>query len=297
MDMKTHWKRLALAPAALVALTALAGCPFVLPVDPVNPQYDAGFNEGFFQDDYYWDGYYDGYDTVGAAPIYYDVSHIPILDDGSYDAGYYDGLWYAYNDGYFVNYDYAFTIGFSEGYDAAFYPDWPEFIADDRHIEWDNGGWGDGYNDGFSEGRILGAYDYEEGFEFDWFDAMLFYRDGGDVAVIDADGFEVGTGTLGPVLLWEYGLDPHTLKSSRPMEEAKSGRGGLSVRRDAGAKQDSPKLTYRDLTSEAANALNVTPNTSIRGNVTMRLDTSWLQRVQQYQSALKDAKTSVQPRN
>src|SRR5690606_33914571 len=117
-----------------------------------------------------------------------------------------------YNDGYFTSYRYAFIIGWSEGYDAAFYPDYLAFLALDQHTENLNGGWGDGYNDGFSEGRVFGAYDYEAGLAFDWEDALLDYEDGVDLYFEEVD---VGTGALGPVFLYEYGTDPLTLKTAR----------------------------------------------------------------------------------
>ena len=111
-----------------------------------------------------------------------------------YDAGYWDGVWYAYNDGYFVCYDYAFTIGFSEGYDLAYRGDWFDFIAGDAHPEYLDGSFEDGYNDGFTEGTVFGATDYRLGLPLDWLDAMWDYRDGTDVYI---EELETGTGAWG----------------------------------------------------------------------------------------------------
>lgn len=273
----------ALLPAALL----LAGCPIFLPVDPVNPEYDAGFLDGFAVDDWYWDGFYDGYDTLTDFPMYYDDSEIPFLDDGSYDAGYWDGVWYAYNDGYFVDYDYAFTIGFSEGYDVAFQAGWRQFLAGDVHVEYDNGGWGDGYNDGFSEGRVFGAYDYDTGLPFDWFDAMLDYREGTDLVVVDAAGHDVGTGLYGPVYLYEYGVNPFLAKAAAPRQPRAT---TPAVRRSSGAKAEIPELSYRTLPAEVRTDLDVRPENALRGGAALRLQTTWLERVQAYQNALSGGK-------
>ena len=130
----TSYFRMALGVSMVIAAAQLTGCP----ID--DAEYDLGFVAGFAQDDEYWMGFDDSMDTVGFGPIYYQGSTIPIVEDPPYDAGYWDGVWYAYNDGYFVAYDYAFTIGFSEGYDLAFYPDWEDFLAGDEHVEYDDGG-------------------------------------------------------------------------------------------------------------------------------------------------------------
>ena len=84
------------APVILAAMIPLVGCPSV-PIDSL--EYDLGFDAGFMEDDWYWDGYDDSYKTLDYAPIYYQGSGIPYIDDFSYDAGYWDGVWYAYNDG------------------------------------------------------------------------------------------------------------------------------------------------------------------------------------------------------
>lgn len=282
-SMKKTTQRL----AGLVILTAagltLSGCPYGPGLDGT-AEYDLGFAEGFAQDNEYWLGFDDSYYTVdGLWPPLYSGSEIPNLADGTYDAGYWDGVWYAYNDGYFVAYDYAFTIGFSEGYDLAFYPDWPDFLLNDVHVEWLDGGFTDGYNDGFSEGRILGAVDYDSGFPFDWLDAMNWYREGND-AYIELIG--LGTGLDGPVFLYEYGTDPLDLiqakKSTAPV---RTGRQPLSIRKPgAGAKAEAPALSYRALDSDAKNLLRQRPLTSTRSERALTLNTTWLERVQAYQA-------------
>lgn len=282
-------RKLAMLGAVILMGGTLAGCP----VPPTgNVDYDSGFLVGFAQDDQYWLGFDDGYDTVDGGPIYYQGSDIPYYDDLSYDAGYWDGVWYAYNDGYFVDYDYAFTIGFSEGYDVAFGPGGVDFIQDDLHIEWLDGGFTDGYNDGFSEGRVFGAYDYDAGLPFDWFDALLDYRDGTDVSIGG-----VSTGNDGPVELYVYGVDPNDLVKTAAVAE-KAGRRaaekGFTVRHgNAKAKAASDtELSYRSLTSTVQNELNVRPTTSPRGGKKLTLTTSWLDRVNEYRAAVNTKATA-----
>ena len=276
----------AIRSAGLLGMVVLAaaGCPELL------DDYDLGFDAAFYGaegDDYYWQGYDDSYDTVEDTHVYYAGGDIPEVAEPLYDAGYYDGLWYAYNDGYFVAYDYAFAIGFSEGYDAAFYIDYLDFLAGDVHIEYDNGGWDDGYNDGFSEGRIFGAADYEEEDRpFDWLDALLDYRSGTDLYF---EEIYLGTGELGPVVLYEYGYDP-----------TKSGGGSrtapnrLSIRK-AGAAKDSdlPPLTYRALTPGREAALSTRPTTTSRSARPLTLGTTWLERVNAYLGEIEAAAKSA----
>ena len=289
--MCTHLRPWMMGPVLVGALLLAAGCPSGTPTDD---SYDAGFEAGFALDDWYWDGYYDGYDTLGFSPIYYDASEILYLESPPYDAGYWDGIWYAYNDGYFVDYHYAFILGFSEGYDNAFWPDYLDFLASDEHTEYENGGWSDGYNDGYSEGRVFGANDYEQGLSFDWLDALLDYESGTDLYFDEVD---VGTGAYGPVTLYEYGLDPNTLKKN----EAVLSRGvkaPMTIRGNTRTKDidvDSLNM-YRTLTTSAQNDLKVTPEESLRDTIELRLTTTWLQRVNAYLNATKSAKNIDVPR-
>lgn len=262
---------------------ALAGCP-APPTGDVD--YDAGFLVGFAQDDEYWLGFDDGYDTVDGGPIYYSGSEIPFYDDLTYDAGYWDGVWYAYNDGYFVDYDYAFTIGFSEGYDVAYDASGYDFVQDDVHVEWLDGGFSDGYNDGFSEGRVFGAYDYETDLAFDWFDALLDYRDGTDVEIAG-----VSTGNDGPVELYVYGVDPNDLVKTAAMAEksAKRTAAGFTVRRGSASKTaaDDAELSYRTLPTDVQSEFNKRPTLSPRSDLSLTLTTTWLERVNAYRAALE----------
>lgn len=264
------------------ALLALTGCPVDDPTD--DAEYQDGFDDGFKQDDWYWEGYWDSYDTMAAFPIYYEGSDIPYLETPLYDAGYWDGVWWAYNDGYFVGYRYAFIVGFSEGYDNAYWPDYLDFLASDVHTELLNGGWADGYNDGFSEGRVFGAYDYEVGLPFDWEDALADYENLTDLYFEEVD---VGTGAYGPVILYEYGVDPASLKSARPERgilqvETRRLRGPAAK---SGLKADDS--IYRTLTAEAQTELSVKPSVSARNSRTLRLATTWLQRVSSYTGSTK----------
>jgi hypothetical protein len=279
----TALKGLALVLA--VSLLSL-GCPTV-PTDPTQTDYDRGFDEGFALDDWYWDGYDDGYDTLGFGPILYYGASIPYYESPPYDAGYYDGMWYAYNDGYFVDYHYAFILGFSEGYDNAYWPDYLDFLADDGHPEYLNGGWGDGYNDGFSEGKIFGANDYEQFIPFDWEDALADYESGTDLYFEEVD---LGTGVYGPVVLYEYGTDPNTLKSLlRP--DAQIRGGSRSIRGKSLAKDVDleGRELFRALPGSVESDLSVTPGTSQRNSRTMRLTTTWLQRLDEYFASKKSA--------
>jgi len=260
-------------------LVILSGCPLVID----SAEYERGFNDGFAQDDYYWAGFFDSYDTVDGGPIYYRGDQIPQVESPPYDAGFYDGLWFAYNDGYFVEYDYAFTIGFSEGYDCAYQPYWQDFLAKDKHVEWLDGGFTDGYNDGFSEGRIFGAYDYVYGLPFDWLDAMLVYRSGTDLVMGG-----ISTGNNGPVILYEWGTDPKTLMKSKRTNEKE----GRSVRyliglKTSHAKFSPPELSYRPLIPDAEKEFLRKPSTSPRyPQKPLTLTTSWLERINQYRSAI-----------
>lgn len=277
---------------ALVLLigVAMAGCPELPKPDD---EYDQGFDDGFAEDEEYWLGYYDSWDTVDGGEIYYSGHEIPYIDDYSYEAGYWDGVWYAYHDGYFVAYDYAFTIGFSDGYDAAYRSNWRTFIANDEHVEWLDGGFTDGYNDGFSEGRVFGADDWEFGRSFDWMDAMLDYRAGVDI-VLDDYGVILGTGEYGPVYLYEYGTDPWELIYGKA-ENAQQNRTGLdkpAIRHGGQNKATINGISYRNLISDASQDLSVRYQQSPRGDVSLSLESTWLQRVEAYLNAYaKSAKS------
>ena len=275
--------------ATLLALLAILGtaCP---PGGPSgSSDYDLGYAAGFVRDDYYWDGYFDGWDTLDITPFYYDASGIPYIDDLSYDAGYWDGVWYAYNDGYFVDYHYAFIVGFSEGYDNAYWPDYLNFLSIDEHSEFVNGGWSDGYHDGYSEGRVFGAADYEQGLTFDWLDALLDYESGTDLYF---DEIDVGTGAYGPVSLYEYGTDPATLKKAAKAL-LRAGHALPSIR--TGAKASSDFDWFRPFDQEAADLLDYTPDQSLRDPTQLRLTTTWLDRINEYLDSAKSAAQQQHP--
>ncbi|HEO71483.1 MAG TPA: hypothetical protein ENN80_09475 [Candidatus Hydrogenedentes bacterium] len=286
--MKTrllHTLRL-VAPLALVACTT--GCPYMPNFLEEDPEYAVGFGVGFLEDDWYWKGFDDGYETVDGGPIYYAGNEIPYVASPPYEAGYWDGVWQAYNDGYFVDYDYAFTIGFSEGYDAAFAADYLDFIAVDQHIEWLDGGWSDGYNDGFSEGKIFGANDFETKLPFDWLDGMLDYRAGTDLYFEEVD---LGTGIYGPVVLYEYGTDPFTLiEGKTALPRLRVLGKGRSIRAQLVPKAkafEPPELSYRALDGHRPEVFGDTPTTSARGDRSLTLTTTWGERVDAYVSALE----------
>ncbi|HPG68417.1 MAG TPA: hypothetical protein PLO37_16345 [Candidatus Hydrogenedentes bacterium] len=262
----------------------LTGCPELIQ-GLTDPDYAEGFAEGFLRDDWYWSGFDDGYATVDGGPIYYQGSTIPVYESPPYDAGYWDGVWYAYNDGYFVEYDYAFTIGFSEGYDAAYAADYLAFLGADTHLEYLDGGWTDGYNDGFSEGRVFGANDFEMGLPFDWLGALTDYRGGLDLYFAEVG---VGTGSYGPVALYEYGTDPALLKSDAPKRDGVSGPSrAVRTTRVTKASQDDfepPELSYRPFT-EPPEAFNAAPTVSTRGARPLQLTTTWIERIEAYRVA------------
>lgn len=284
---------------ASVIVMLLQGCP----VPPgSSADYDAGFVSGFMLDDEYWQGYDDSYLTVPDGPILYTGSEIPLLEDGSYDAGYWDGVWYAYNDGYFVCYDYAFTIGFSEGYDLAYRGDWFDFIAGDAHPEYLDGSFEDGYNDGFTEGTVFGATDYRLGLPLDWLDAMWDYRDGTDVYI---EELETGTGAWGPVQLYEYGVDPreYFAKAAVPQGHSlirhKKAEGRISPRalyavaapleKSEETTYNPDEISYRELTEKVRQELNVAPTVSDRSaEREITLADTWLDRVNAYRQTLNE---------
>ena len=303
---KVHYETiLALSiQGAALALLVLAGtgCPIVQTTD-----YDTGFAAGFAMDDWYWQGYDDSYATLSYSPLYYQGSTITTADTPPYDQGYWDGVWYAYNDGYFVCYDYAFTIGFSEGYDAAYYSGYLTFLANDVHVENDNGGWGDGYNDGFSEGRVFGASDYEQGLAFDWLNALLDYRSGTDLNFAE---ISVGTGSYGPVTLYVYGTDPAAAKSlaqtrvpgnaNLPIGRSKRSDTLPAIRADLALKvstSNPPALSYRTLPTTEEQELDTCPTNTARSSRPLTLTTTWLERVDAYRAAEAPAAKSLRTRS
>lgn len=325
---RPQWHKLLVCGMLALGSLGLAGCPLTIHVvrppdegeNPPPPQegegdaqeeYNRGFDAGFARDDEYWRGYSESYFTVPDGPILYSGDEIPYVESPPFDAGYWDGVWYAYNDGYFVCYDYAFTIGFSEGYDAGFRPDWLSFLTRDRHAEYLDGSFADGYQDGFSEGRIFGAVDYVTGLPFDWMDAMWDYRSGTDLFIEEAG---VGTGAYGPVYLYEYGTDPGASAKSLSDGERRRLRERASIRRigDSGAKsagaearapyatatprtasaapapqKNTHSVSHRAFTEEVRRNLDVTPTTTPRdGSLQLRLNTTWLDRVNAYRAGI-----------
>jgi hypothetical protein len=248
MEPKTRYRTLAAVPLVALAALLLAGCP--VPVTP-DTGYDAGFAAGFAVDDEYWLGYDDSSATVDGGTIYYQGDLIDYIGDDTYDSGYFDGLWYAYNDGYFVSYDDAFTEGFRDGYRRAFASDWFEFLSTDEHVEWRDGGYTDGYNDGFSEGRILGAVDYDLGLDSDWLDAINYYREPNDVYIEELD---LGTGAYGPVELYEYGTVPPDLGVTDVPKRAARDLPTPGIRSSAPAKAGDLGTSHRVLTPRDGHA-------------------------------------------
>lgn len=275
---ETPRRKLLAIATVLIALFAV-GCP---PGGPSgSTDYDIGFAAGFATDGNYWDGYFDGWDTTADVPIFYDTTGILFIEDLTFDAGFWDGVWYAYNDGYFVDYTYAFVIGFSEGYDNAFFDDYLDFLEFDVHLENANGGWGDGYEDGYTEGRIFGANDFEQGLPFDWLDALLDYQSGTDLFFSEIN---LGTGALGPAILYEYGVDP----LAKALAKRDRGQvGPRTIRNPAGGEKAdlSSQPFFRPVNTEAADLLDVLNDTSLRDSIGLRLTTTWLERVNAYSTA------------
>lgn len=286
-------KRIGVVAALALGVVALTGCPGGLPIPNPN-DYDEGLEDGFFEDEWYWEGYDDSVASIDYDTIFYEGSEIPFIDDNSYEAGYWDGVWYAYNDGYFTSYRYGFIIGFSEGYDNAYWPDYLDFLAADEHTENLNGGWVDGYQDGFSEGRVFGAYDFEAGLPFDWLDAFYDYEDGTDLYFEEVD---VGTGEFGPVILYEYGTDPFdlSLKSAR-IERSEHPNGQTpAIRKPASAEKFDPEAQdlFRPLLPDVAASYQISPDESGRSDRELRLESTWLQRIN---AAAKANAKSIQTR-
>ncbi len=270
-----------------LALSALlfSGTVCTTTSDTIPRTYEAGREQGFKLDEWYWDGFFDSFDTVDFEPIFYDDSEIPFLEGRTFEAGFWEGVWIAYNDGYFTDYRYAFFVGFSEGYDNAFWPDYLDFLASDVHVEYLNGGWADGYDDGFSEGRVFGAFDFEADLPFDWEDAIRDYQSGTDLFFEEVG---VGTGDFGPVVLYEWGANPHFLKEAAP-RRASNRQGTPSIRiKRSNSKERTLDLesldVFRPVREDAQQELDVTPSISQRSERELRLNTSWLDRIQAVQN-------------
>ena len=274
----------------LVASLILAGCGGSGGGGSDGPKesqqrYNRGYADGFAEDSEYYNGYDHSFNTVGVGPILYDGDLIPYSDRLTYQAGYWDGLFDAYNDGYFVSYRYAFIIGFSEGYDNAYWADYLDFLASDLHTEYRHGGFSDGYNDGFSEGRIFGAFDYEIALPFDWVDAFLDWESGTDLYFEEVDK---GTGEFGPVILYEWAQNPHEVadgpRTAMPDAQAIRMRLTQSTVESARAAGVAPRNTStidaaRALTSEQADALSIAPTTTTRTTRELTIPETWLQRI------------------
>ena len=248
-------------------------------------EYERGFNEGFARDDWYWKGYDDSCATTTYDTVYYQGGLIPVYESPLYDAGYYDGVWYAYNNGYYVAYDVAFTIGFSEGYDLAFNSgaQYASFIVGDTHIEYDNGGWADGYNDGYSEGKFFGGDDYRLEYTFDWIAALDEYWKGTDIFMP-----EINQGT-GAVMLYMYGYDPNPeSKFGAPPCESnakhRTASAWLRERIPAVKASDAENaiLDRRVFDEKHRADLEKAPEKSPRSDRTLSLKTTWLERINAY---------------
>lgn len=283
-------KRIALATIVTALAAALIGCvPHhdVVIVGSSAAEYAAGYDDGFASDADYHDGYDDSWFTVGSGPILYNGSSIPFLDEVSYSSGFWDGVFDAYNDGYFVAYRYAFVIGFSEGYDNGYWADYLDFLATDFHPEFEHGGFSDGYHDGFSEGRVFGAFDFEAGFPFDWMDALLDWESGTDLFFAEVG---VGTGAFGPVTLYEWATDPLTTTAlaaervaSSDTTSAKASDTTVSPRSHLTGSGLALSIA-RPLTSAQKAQLNVIPPVSLRAPRPLLLTSTWLERINLYNS-------------
>ncbi len=291
--LKTFVRRSVLVLATVV----LAGCGGDSESD-VGPSgevaYLEGFDDGFADDSEYYLGYDEGFMTVGAGPVLYSGDLIPFSEFLTYQAGFWDGQFEAYNDGYFVEYRFAFIIGFSEGYDSAFAGDYIQFLANDHHLEFLHGGFSDGYNDGFSEGRIFGAFDYEVFLPFDWLDAFLDWEAGTDLFFEEVGK---GTGDSGPVVLYEWGVNPHDLvnlsrdeseESDRPHSFALESDRRMRLDKNALAaksmliKDVTTQETARAFTNDQIDTLAVAPDTTSRTSRELTLTTTWFERINAY---------------
>lgn len=285
-------RRLASVVLALLIAAVLTGCGAhgvhgVVVAEPSSSvEYAIGYDDGFASDADYVAGYDDSWFTVGSGPILYDAASIPFIDDVSYSAGFWDGVFDAYNDGYYVAYRYAFVVGFSEGYDNGYWSDFLDFLAADFHPEFDHGGFSDGYHDGFSEGRVFGAFDFEAGLPFDWLDALLDWESGTDLVFSEVG---VGTGAFGPVILYEWGTDPLAALSpsvsGADSEATPRGSESPDTRATTRSHLDSSSFALsiaRPLTAEQQLQLNVVPPVSLRDSRPLLLTSTWLDRIDSY---------------
>ncbi len=315
--MRNHARMFVRFSMFTLMVMALSGCPMYpnyngdyvrLPIDRdpteypeyTEDLYDEGYYDGFYTDSKYWEGFDDSYLTKPPdGPILYRGGEIPLYEDGSYEAGYWDGIWYAYNDGYFVSYDYGFVIGFSEGYDIGYDPYWFEFLLNDEHPEYYDGSFMDGYQDGFSEGSVFGAVDYDLGLVFDWETAMWDYRAGEDVYI---ESLEFGTGAYGVVYLYEYGTDPninyekgaseakrskiYSVRQARrnsASDDTPSPRASVAVAMKQLKQDETEQITYRALSEAIRTQFDVRPQHSPRSTQrSLTLTDTWLQRIERY---------------
>jgi len=287
-------RRMLEAAGIYVLVAGLVGCGSSGHPGGSVSAYESGYGAGFAEDSEYHLGFDDSLYTVGAAPILYQGGEIPFIDDFSFDAGYYDGVFAAYNDGYFVAYKYAFIIGFSEGYDNAYWSDYLDFLASDFHIEYSNGGFSDGYEDGFSEGRVFGAYDYEVFLPFDWLDALYAWESGTDIYFSEVG---VGTGDLSPATYYEWGTDPNLLRSADARSSLMRTE-VMELRPDATRTHELSIERPMTLSQEAA--LDQTPLTTPRTDRELTLFESWLERIQAYSSVQRtesSARTAQESRD
>ena len=269
--------------------------------------YNIGFESAFTATDEHYDrGYNDSFDAfendlpIGCG-ILYQGHLIGEIEALTLDAGALDGEWYAYHDGYFAAYDDAFIIGFSEGYDLAFHEEWPVFLDVDRHLEWFDGSFRDGYHDGFTEGRIFGAVDSETtDFPFDWVDALLFYTFEGDVFIDVTDSVTLTTGFDGPAVLYGHGVDPAT-EITEPSDCTPLGKGRSSFRSRVKVKQGFvvPDFMKRDFSPDVLDVLVSIVRSTVRGDRdTDRLEDTWFDRLIAYEIALgeKDSARKIRQR-
>ena len=283
-----------LASAFLVGCEGITGESIILfnigfesAFTETNEHYDRGYNHSF--------DVYDNSLPIGCG-ILYEGDLIGAVDALTIPAGLLDGEWYAYHDGYFAAYDDAFIIGFSEGYDVAFHEDWPTFLDLDEHLEWLDGSFRDGYHDGFTEGRIFGASDFENSeLPFDWVDALLFYTFEDDVAIDVTDSLTLSTGVDGPAFLYEHGVDPAT-EITEPSDCTPLVKGTGSFRSRAKAKQagfEAPEFMKREFSPEVLDVLQTTVESTVRGDRdTDRLEDTWFDRLIAYENAGGKKKTA-----